>query len=290
MQADHHIHIILDGADWRAAIAAHRGGPNEAVIRQRLQAYQAAGVTYLRDGGDRWGVCLLAAQLAPEYGIRYAAPGVPLCPTGRYGGFLGRGFAGCDEFRRLVAVNKQSGADFIKLILSGLMDFSSPGALTEPDLPRQIIADCIAIAHDAGLPVMVHCNGATACLAAIQAGADSLEHGAYLNDEALAALAESQTVWVPTLTPIGNLVGDGRYPDAALREILAAQQRRARQAFQAGAKIACGSDAGAYRVPHGQALRDERRFLSQALEGLAWKDGLAAGEQALQRVFAPARR
>ena len=60
MQADHHIHIILDGADWRAAIAAHRGGPNEAVIRQRLQAYQAAGVTYLRDGGDRWGVCLLA--------------------------------------------------------------------------------------------------------------------------------------------------------------------------------------------------------------------------------------
>ena len=287
MQADHHIHIILDGADWRAAIAAHRGGPNEAVIRQRLQAYQAAGVTYLRDGGDRWGVCLLAAQLAPEYGIRYAAPGVPLCPTGRYGGFLGRGFAGCDEFRRLVAVNKQSGADFIKLILSGLMDFSSPGALTEPDLPRQIIADCIAIAHDAGLPVMVHCNGATACLAAIQAGADSLEHGAYLNDEALAALAESQTVWVPTLTPIGNLVGDGRYPDAALREILAAQQRRARQAFQAGAKIACGSDAGAYRVPHGQALRDERRFLSQALEGLAWEDGL---EQALQRVFAPARR
>ena len=290
MQADHHIHIILDGADWRAAIAAHRGGPNEAVIRQRLQAYQAAGVTYLRDGGDRWGVCLLAAQLAPEYGIRYAAPGVPLCPTGRYGGFLGRGFAGCDEFRRLVAVNKQSGAAFIKLILSGLMDFSSPGALTEPDLPRQIIADCIAIAHDAGLPVMVHCNGATACLAAIQAGADSLEHGAYLNDEALAALAESQTVWVPTLTPIGNLVGDGRYPDAALREILAAQQRRARQAFQAGAKIACGSDAGAYRVPHGQALRDERRFLSQALEGLAWEDGLAAGEQALQRVFAPARR
>ena len=290
MQADHHIHIILDGADWRAAIAAHRGGPNEAVIRQRLQAYQAAGVTYLRDGGDRWGVCLLAAQLAPEYGIRYAAPGVPLCPTGRYGGFLGRGFAGCDEFRRLVAVNKQSGADFIKLILSGLMVFSSPGALTEPDLPRQIIADCIAIAHDAGLPVMVHCNGATACLAAIQAGADSLEHGAYLNDEALAALAESQTVWVPTLTPIGNLVGDGRYPDAALREILAAQQRRARQAFQAGAKIACGSDAGAYRVPHGQALRDERRFLSQALEGLAWEDGLAAGEQALQRVFAPARR
>ena len=290
MQADHHIHILLDGADWRAAIAAHRGGPNEAVIRQRLQAYQAAGVTYLRDGGDRWGVCLLAAQLAPEYGIRYAAPGAPLCPTGRYGGFLGRSFAGCDEFRRLVAVNKQSGADFIKLILSGLMDFSSPGALTEPDLPRQVIADCIAIAHDAGLPVMVHCNGAAVCLAAIQAGADSLEHGAYLDDEALAALAESQTVWVPTLAPIGNLIGDGRYPDAALREILAAQQRRVHQAFLAGAKIACGSDAGAYRVPHGQALRDERRFLAQALEGLAWEDSLAASGQALQRVFAPARR
>ena len=137
---------------------------------------------------------------------------------------------------------------------------------------------------------MVHCNGAAVCLAAIQAGADSLEHGAYLDDEALAALAESQTVWVPTLTPIGNLIGDGRYPDAALREILAAQQRRVHQAFLAGAKIACGSDAGAYRVPHGQALRDERRFLAQALEGLAWEDSLAASGQALQRVFVPARR
>ena len=137
---------------------------------------------------------------------------------------------------------------------------------------------------------MVHCNGAAVCLAAIQAGADSLEHGAYLDDEALAALAESQTVWVPTLAPIGNLIGDGRYPDAALREILAAQQWRVHQAFLAGAKIACGSDAGAYRVPHDQALRDERRFLAQALEGLAWEDSLAASGQALQRVFAPARR
>ena len=290
MLADHHIHIILDGADWRAAIAAHRDGPNEAIVRQRLRAYQAAGVTYLRDGGDRWGVCLLAARLAPEYGIRYAAPGAPLYPAGRYGGFLGRGFAGCGEFRRLVAENKQSGADFIKLILSGLMDFSSPGALTESDLPRQVIADCIATAHDAGLPVMVHCNGAAACLAAIQAGADSLEHGAYLDDEALAALAESKTVWVPTLTPIGNLIGDGRYPDAALREILAAQQRRVRQAFLAGAKIACGSDAGAYRAPHGQALHDEQHFLAQALAGLAWEAGLAAGGEALQRIFAPAHK
>ena len=87
MQADHHIHIILDGADWRAAIAAHRGGPNEAVIRQRLQAYQAAGVTYLRDGGDRWGVCLLAAQLAPEYGIRYAAPVRPSALPGATAAF-----------------------------------------------------------------------------------------------------------------------------------------------------------------------------------------------------------
>ena len=249
MLADHHIHIILDGADWRTAIAAHRDGPNEAIVRQRLRAYQAAGVTYLRDGGDRWGVCLLAARLAPEYGIRYAAPGAPLYPAGRYGGFLGRGFAGCGEFRCLVAENKQSGADFIKLILSGLMDFSAPGTLTEPDLPQQVIADYIAIAHDAGLPVMVHCNGAAACLAAIQAGADSLEHGAYLDGEALAALAESKTVWVPTLAPIGNLIGDGRYPDAALQTILAAQQRRVRQAFLAGARIACGSDAGSLPGP-----------------------------------------
>ena len=88
---DCHIHMVLDGVNWKDAIARHKAAPQEALIRQTLGHYQALGFSYLRDGGDRWGVCDLAAKLAPEYGIRYRSPGFPIYKTGHYGGFIGRG-------------------------------------------------------------------------------------------------------------------------------------------------------------------------------------------------------
>ena len=88
MKIDAHIHIALDGSDWRQAKARHANGPDECWIRETLAAYAQAGFTYLRDGGDKWGVCARAARLAGEYGIRYATPAFPLYPKGQYGQFL----------------------------------------------------------------------------------------------------------------------------------------------------------------------------------------------------------
>ena len=127
---DCHIHMVLDGVNWKDAIARHKAAPQEALIRQTLGHYQALGFSYLRDGGDRWGVCDLAAKLAPEYGIRYRSPGFPIYKTGHYGGFIGRGFDGLAEYRALVREAKTRGAHFIKLMISGLMDFNHYGVVT----------------------------------------------------------------------------------------------------------------------------------------------------------------
>ena len=148
---DCHIHMVLDGVNWKDAIARHKAAPQEALIRQTLGHYQALGFSYLRDGGDRWGVCDLAAKLAPEYGIRYRSPGFPIYKTGHYGGFIGRGFDGLAEYRALVREAKTRGAHFIKLMISGLMDFSQYGVLTGEPLPPDLIRDMIACAHDEGL-------------------------------------------------------------------------------------------------------------------------------------------
>ena len=156
---DCHIHMVLDGVNWKDAIARHKAAPQEALIRQTLGHYQALGFSYLRDGGDRWGVCDLAAKLAPEYGIRYRSPGFPIYKTGHYGGFIGRGFDGLAEYRALVREAKTRGAHFIKLMISGLMDFSQYGVLTGEPLPPDLIRDMIACAHDEGFSVMAHSNG-----------------------------------------------------------------------------------------------------------------------------------
>ena len=94
---------------------------------------------------------------------------------------------------------------------------------------------------------------------------ESIEHGAFLSEETLRRMAVTRTLWVPTLSTIGNLIGCGRYPDAALRELLQKQQEKVSFVAQNGGRIGLGSDAGAYRVLHGQAVLDELRYLSAAL-------------------------
>ena len=262
---DCHIHMILDGIWWKDAIARHQSSVQEQAVREALRQYQLHGYTYLRDGGDRWGVCALSARLAPEYGIRYRMPTFPIYKTGHYGSFIGRGFSTPAEYRALVREVKAAGAHFIKIMISGLMDFEHYGVLTDEPLAPGEIADMIAGAHDEGFSVMAHANGDSAVRAALAAGVDSIEHGAYLSPETRSQLAESHAVWVPTLVTIGNLIGDGRFPDAALRPLLAFQQRSVRDAAAQGARIACGSDAGAYRVLHAQGGLDEQALLRRTL-------------------------
>lgn len=134
---DCHIHMVLDGVNWKEAIARHRAAPQEAFIRETLEQYQTLGFSDLRDGGDRWGVCDLAAKLAPEYGIRYRSPGFPIYKIGHYGGFIGRGFDEFVEYRALVREARTRGAHFIKIMISGLMDFERYGVLTSEPAARR---------------------------------------------------------------------------------------------------------------------------------------------------------
>ena len=248
MQADCHIHMVLDGADWKASIAR---GIDRDLLRQRLQRYAEQGCTYLRDGGDRWGVSAAARTIAPEYGITYRTPLSPLCRQGCYGSFIGTAYQDLAHYAALVLRQRDAGADFIKIMISGLMDFSHFGLLTQPGLPAAQIRELIHIAHEEGMAVMAHCNGAETALAAADAGVDSIEHGAYLNGEALAAMAENAVIWVPTLSTIGNLLGKGRFPDGPVAAILDSALENVAQFHAMGGLIAPGSDAGAWAVPHG---------------------------------------
>lgn len=284
MLSDCHIHMVLDGVYWKDAIARHRAGVREDWVRRTLSAYRQRGITYLRDGGDRWGVCSLAARLAPEYGIRYRIPGAPIHKNGHYGGFIGRGFDTMADYRALVEDARHSGADFIKIMISGLMDFDRLSVLTDVPLTPEEIREMIAIAHGEGFSVMAHANGDATVAAAIAAGVDSIEHGAYLGQETLHRLAESRTVWVPTLVTFGNLIGCGRFPDAVLKPLLEGAMENVRTAAALGALIAPGSDAGAFRVLHGQGTLDEYALLKAAI-GEGCDEVLSRGIREIQARF-----
>ena len=282
MLADCHIHMVLDGANWKTAIARHAQAVDEGWIRQTLAHYQELGFTYLRDGGDRWGVGERARKLAGEYGITYRTPLSPLCKAGYYGGFIGEKYGNLREYAALVVKNKENGADFIKIMISGLMDFDHFGVLTEGGMEPAEIRELIHIAHEEGLPVMAHANGARTVEAAAEAGVDSIEHGAYLDADALHAMAEAGTVWVPTLSTIGNLRGRGRFDETAVERILESATENVRQFAGMDGLLAPGTDAGAWAVPHGSLT--EYTLLTAAL-GADAQQVLEKGTETIRRVF-----
>jgi len=284
MYGDCHIHMILDGVYYRNAIDHQKGKPDALLIRERLADYRKRGITFLRDGGDTWGVGYFASRIAEEYGITYRTPVFPICRKGHYGEFIGRSFADLTEYKALVDEVKVCGGHFIKIMVSGLMDFTHFGGLTDTPCPLELTRDMVSIAHDAGFSVMAHANGVEAISNALTAGVDSIEHGAYMNQETLHQLAETGAIWVPTLATYGNLRGEGRFPDETVKPLTALQQKNVAYAASIGALVAAGSDAGAYAVYHGQGAEDEVRLMREALGDQA-DQVLTAGENAVRQRF-----
>ena len=282
MLCDCHMHMILDGVDWKNAIGRHQDAPNLPFIHKILAQYREQGFVYLRDGGDRWGAGKAARELSAEYGIRYRTPLAPLCQKGHYGAFIGETYENLKEYADLVRKHQKDGADFIKIMISGLMDFDRAGVLTEPGLPAEQIWELIHIAHEEGFSVMAHANGARTVEAAARAGVDSVEHGAYLDEDAMLAMVEAGTVWVPTLSTVGNLRGKGRFREEAVREILDSVLKNVAFFAEKGGLVAPGSDAGAWAVPHG--CKTEFQLLEQAL-GEGWQSILECGSKRIMERF-----
>lgn len=281
-----HAHIFMNGTDYRKAVQTHKVQANEASVRSALEAYRKAGVTYVREGGDPYGASLLAGRLASEYGIEYRSPVFAIHKNGHYGKIVGRGFDTLKEYHQRVLEAASEGADFIKIMTTGLLDFNDDGKVTGTPVDEAEVREMVYIAHEEGFAVMSHTNGIYGTRAAIEAGVDSLEHGNYMDAETIAMLADSNTVWVPTLVTVRNLAGCGRYEDSVLNPIIHQAEVLVRLAYQKKVKVAPGSDAGAYMVPHGKGILQEWEAFRQILgDSGEVKEWLKTGEKEIRDRF-----
>ncbi len=281
-----HGHIFMNGENYRQAVALHEAGVNCADVRKKLEEYRRCGVSFYRDGGDNLGVSRYAKQIAWEYGIDYRTPLFAIHKNGHYGKIVGRGFDTMKEYHDLVLEVKEGQGDFIKVMFSGILDFATDGHVTGTALLDEEIREMIHIAHEEGFAVMAHVNGSQAILSALEGGVDSVEHGNFMDENCIQALAESDAVWVPTLVTITNLLGSGRFQDEVIRELAGRQQSRIRRAVELGAVVALGSDAGAFRVFHGQGIQDEHQeFLKIFGDTPELARCLWTGEKKIQAKF-----
>ena len=281
-----HAHVIMDGKNYKKAVEMHREQVRDDVIRSCLKQYQELGISFVRDGGDACGVSRRTKELAGEYGIDYRSPIFAIHKEGHYGSIVGRGFTTMKEYHSLVLEARKKGADFIKIMTTGLMDFADHGKVTGTPLDAKEVKEMVHIAHEEGFAVMSHTNGTYGVQAALEAGTDSVEHGNYMDRETVCMLAKSHTVWVPTLVTVRNLLNCGRYEDSVILPIMEHAAENLRLAFEKGAKVALGSDAGAYQVPHGKGTCDEwnafRQILGDSPEVRKW---VLQGEQEIRSRF-----
>ena len=286
MFGENHAHIFMNALDYRQAVKDHEKVPDEKLIREHLKAYQEKNVSFVRDGGDYLGVSQKAREIALEYGIDYRTPIFAIHKKGHYGGIVGRAFETMKEYAALVREVKKEGGDFIKIMTTGIMDFDTDGSITGAALSFEEVREMVHIAHEEGFSVMSHTNGARAVKEAAMAGADSIEHGNYADEEALKIMAEKGTIWVPTITVVKNLIGKGRFSDQVLLQIWEKGKTNIRKGYELGVNLALGSDAGAYLVPHGQGILDEWACFREILgdkEDL--KERLLRGEYLIQGKF-----
>lgn len=281
-----HMHIFMNGVNYQEAVRAQSGGVNETVIRKNLEAYRKLGITWLREGGDIYGTSKRTMEIAPEYGITYRTPVFAIHKKGHYGAIVGREFETMKEYHRLIQELRMQGGHFVKIMISGIMDFDR-GGLTEDSLADEEIREMIHIAHEEGFAVMAHTNGARAVRTAALAGVDSIEHGNFCDEDALQAMASTDVVWVPTIVTVRNLIGDTRFPSSVVDEIWQGQIRNLRRAYTLGVTLALGSDAGAYRVLHGQGLLDEYHTFREILETehKDWEKRILKGDVRIRQLF-----
>jgi imidazolonepropionase-like amidohydrolase len=163
---------------------------------------------------------------------------------------------GPDDCRKAVRQRYKDGADLIKITATGgVLSVAKSGS--NPQFTEEEIKAIVATAKDYDFRVAVHAHGAEGMKRAIRAGVNSIEHGSYMDDEAIALFKQYGTWYVPTLTA-GAAVADsakkpGYYPDLVTPKALEIGPRikaTFTKAYKAGVKIAFGTDAGVYK--HGQ--------------------------------------
>jgi imidazolonepropionase-like amidohydrolase len=159
---------------------------------------------------------------------------------------------GAEDCRKAVRMRYKEGSDLIKILATGgVLSLEKDGAgaqLTDEELKA-----IIETAKDYGLRVAAHAHGAEGIKRAIRAGVNSIEHGTYMDDEAIELFKKSGTYYVPTIIA-GKSVADSAKKPGYFPEIIAGKasavgpliQNTFAKAYKAGVKIAFGTDAGVY--------------------------------------------
>ncbi len=274
---DCHVHVTFDGFDVLSAIQ-EPFSYRFFIAARSLQRTLEAGITSIRDAagadagirravdegmvpGPRMQIAIDMISQTGGHGDEHFGCGHEislLSPT--YPGHPNAIVDGPDEMRRMVRTLIREGADVLKVATSGgvLSPLSDPKrAQLRPSELDVLVEEATA----AGRFVMAHAQATDGIKNAVRAGIRSIEHGIYLDDEAIELMLDRGTWLVPTLiAPVWVLESVDAGARLTVEQVHKARMvvdehaASFRRAVEAGVKVAMGTDAGV--GPHGDNLRE----------------------------------
>lgn len=293
---DTHVHLLgqrqMDNASMTFVNEGLRAARATADLGRLLQA----GITTVRDCGSYTALALKTAvaegsipgprvvpcgRFIERTGGADDAPYMPLAWAQEAGPWGPRLADGPDDVRKAVREQLRGGAEWIKTCTTGAI---TTQVLSNPDILEWSDPEILALieeAHRLGVRVAVHAHANAGIVQALDAGADSIEHGTYLDDETARRMADAGVWLVPTLFVLTQIIEHGAEfgtPDwvlAKAREAMEARQRSMEAALRHGVPIAMGTDIGGQDLlPHG---RNAAELALLVRFGMSVSDALVAG-------------
>lgn len=288
---DCHVHLCLDGSPDPMTRLLGESLPMVTLkMARHARLTLEAGVTTIRDLGGRDYVDIairdgIATGLIP--GPRMLCSGRAICMTGGHGWQFGREADGVDGVREAVREQLRAGVDVVKLMATG-------GILTkgvEPGSTQYSLEELMAgveEAKKAGRRTATHAQGTEGIKNAIWAGIDSIEHGIFLDEEAVELMKERNVYFIPTLNAPYQIVKAGTkkgVPAFAVEKskaVVSAHLESVRRAHKAAIPIAMGTDAGTPFNRHGENVM-ELELLTRV--GMTPMEAIMAGTKVASEVL-----
>lgn len=303
---DAHAHVLSDttrSPGFGPAPARHGDPPRPAALGHYILAAAAdrmlrSGFTTVRDVGgydDEATVLKFAIESRVVPGPRVYTCGRIISATAPGGDLFGTMYREADgpwEMRKAVREQLKRGAEFIKFMATGARSV----VLEDPEPPQMTLEEMKAIvdeAHRMGRRVAAHAEGLEGTRQALEAGADTIEHGLALHREPglLDGMAERGVVLVPTLSTFHDLAE--RFVDD-FADVLVEQAKRqldeamrtVETARRAGVIMALGYDSGPPGTSAQELMRLREAGLSntEALRAATLGGAAALGREDLGRI------
>lgn len=265
---DPHVHLFLEGiSDMKSRTLRWKEDKETTLLRavNNLTRTIRQGVTTVRDLGGPFGINAFLKKAVKQgivSGPRVLTARQAISITGGHFHYAGgREADGPEEVVKAVREQVRGGADCVKIMMTGCVNFVRQDAgVVELSLPEAQAA--VMEARHLKKMVAVHANGVDGVRQALTVGVSTLEHGALIDEATTDAITDSGVYWIPTLVPFERMLKYGQthetrtLPARGIETVYRQHQTMVQRAYQAGAKIVAGTDAGALGVGHGDIWRE----------------------------------